>query len=578
MICQKLIWHRESVTKAKINSVMKNKFLLLSISAALFLSGCTSPQKQNTPDIPQLKKVGKATQLIVDGKPFLVLGGELHNSSSSSREYMAKFWPELKASGMNTVLAAVEWALVEPEEGKYNFSVIDNLLEDARNHDLKLILLWFGSWKNAQLHYIPDWMKKDFSRYPRVMADFGKSLEILSPFCNEGLEADKKAFTAVMNHLKEVDSAFRTVIMVQVENEVGVLGSPRDHSPAAEKAFNSPVPEELMSYLNTNKATLLPELSGIWKTTDYKGSGTWEEVFGKSEKTDEIFMAWKYATYINAIAKSGKEEYPLPMFVNAWLVQQNDKRPGDYPSGGPQAHMHDIWRAGAPDIDLLCPDIYRPLFTEICSLYTRNNNALFIPESRAGEEGAGQFFYAIGRPNAIGYSPFGFESRSREIENDPITRAYKIASGMSRIILEAQSSGTINSVILNSETNPAEEITMGDYRILAELAKGWGVRSLSPNGYGIVISLSNDEFLFYGNNIQFSFSPATPGPGFAAIAHSDEGVFENGTWIPGRRLNGDEIALSIDLAAKAKENKTGTGIKFFSENNKVQRVKLYRYE
>jgi hypothetical protein len=149
---------------------------------------------------------------------------------------------------------------------------------------------------------------------------------------------------------------------------------------------------------------------------------------------------------------------------------------------------------------------------------------------------------------------------------------------MANLILEAQSKGTINAVLLNSNTKPEEEITMGDYRILTELAKGWGASSSSENGFGIVISLSNDEFLFYGNNIQFSFSPATPGPAIAAIAHADEGVFENGSWIPGRRMNGDEITLSIDLAAKAKENKTGTGIKFFGDNNKIQRVKLYRYE
>jgi hypothetical protein len=557
---------------------MKNNFLLLIFFAALIISGCNSPQKQTPADIPYLKKDGKATHLFVDGKPFLVLGGELHNSSSSSRDYMAKYWPELKASGMNTVLAAVEWALVEPEKGKYNFTIIDNLLEDARKQDLRLILLWFGSWKNAQLHYIPDWMKTDLSRYPRVMADFGKSLEILSPFCNEGLEADKNAFTAVMKHLKEVDSVNRTVIMVQVENEVGVLGSPRDHTPAAEAAFNSTVAAELMDYLNKNRASLLPELDETWKTTGYKESGTWTEVFGRSEKTDEIFMAWRYATYINTIAKAGKAEYPLPMFVNAWLVQPEDKRPGDYPSGGPQAHMLDIWHAGAPDIDLYCPDIYRTDFSDICSLYTRNDNPLFIPESRAGEVGAGQFFYSIGRHNSIGYSPFGFEKRTQDVANDPMTTAYKTVSGMTQVILEAQSKGSINSVILNSVTKLSEEITMGDYSILAELPKGWGAGKGSDNGYGIVISLSDDEFLFFGNNIQFSFSPATPGPAIAAIAHADEGVFENGEWVPGRRMNGDEITLSIDLASKAKENKTGTGIKFFGDNKKIQRVKLYRYE
>lgn len=553
---------------------MKKNILLLSLSLLFSLPwGCS---EKTAPEIPHLMKRGNATQLIVDGKPFLILGGELHNSSSSSRDYMAKFWPELKASGMNTVLAAVEWALVEPEEGKYDFTVIDNLLQDARAHNLKLILLWFGSWKNAQLHYVPDWMKKDFVKYPRVKAESGKSLEILSPFCEEGHDSDLKAFTAMMKHLKEADSDKGTVIMVQVENEVGVLGSARDHSPAAESAFNAPVPAELIDYLAKNRQNLLPELTETWKTTEFNPSGTWEEVFGKGVKTDEIFMAWKYAAYINSIAKAGKAEYPLPMFVNAWLVQKNDKNPGDYPSGGPQAHMLDIWRAGAPDIDLYCPDIYRPEFEYHCELYTRSGNALFIPEARAGDIGAGQFFYSIARHNSIGYSPFGYESRTKDNENDPMTIAYRTVAGMTSQILDAQSNGKITSVLLNGETKPSEEITLGDYRLLAEI---YGSNDQPLRGYAMIINSAPDEYIIYGKNIQISFSPVTPGPPVAGIAHDDEGVFENGVWKAWRRMNGDEIFLSLDLAARALENKTGTGIKFNNDqDNKVQKVALYRYE
>jgi hypothetical protein len=558
---------------------MKKEQIRIAFAITLIASIIIScSEKPFDRQIAHLAKNGKATQLMVDGKPYLVLGGELHNSSSSSREYMKKFWPELKASGMNTVLAAVEWSLIEPEEGKFDFTLIDGLLEDARANDLRLVLLWFGSWKNAQLHYIPDWMKKDFNRFPRVKADFGKSLEILSAFNKENLAADTKAFSALLKHLKEVDSAKRTVIMVQVENEVGVLGSPRDHSEDANSVFNAAVPNELMDYLAKNKETLLPELIETWKSTNFKTAGTWEEVFGKGEKTDEIFMAWGYATYINSIARAGKTEYPLVMFVNAWIVQEADKRPGDYPSGGPQAHMLDIWRAGAPDIDLCCPDIYRPVFSNICSLYTRNNNTLFIPESRAGDQGAGQFFYAIGKHNSIGYSPFGFESRTKDIDTDPMTRAYKIASGMESVILDAQNKGTITSVLLNAELNPKEEVTLGGYKLLAEQAGDHRFSGSSANGYALIINSAADEYIIYGNNIQISFSPSTPGPSIAGIAHCDEGIFENGIWIPGRRLNGDEVFLSLDLAAKAKEGKTGTGVKFDSFNNKIQKVKLYRYE
>jgi len=530
--------------------------------------------------MPVLEKRGNATQLIVDGEPFLVLGGELHNSSSSSREYMKEYWPVLKNSGMNTVLAAVEWSLIEPVEGKFNFSVVDELLSDARKNDLKLILLWFGSWKNGQSHYMPEWVKKDFTRFPRVKAENGKSLEILSIFGKETLEKDSKAFSALMKHLAETDSQYRTVIMVQVQNEVGIIGSPRDHSEAANTAFNSTVPQELMDYMVSHRDNLLPELTEVWSAAGNKTSGTWQEVFGKGDKADEFFMAWNYACFINECAKAGKKEYEIPMFVNAWIVQPQDKRPGDYPSGGPQAHVLDFWRAGAPDVDLLCPDIYLPDFCEICDLYTRNDNILFIPESRAGEQGAGQMLHAIGKYNAVGYSPFGIEQIFARDENEPVAKAYRILQGFAPLVLEAQQKGTITSVLLKEEKNPSKEIILGDYRIRAELFRGWGSSPSQPKtgGYCLIINSAADEYTIFGSNVQISFSPAAPGPAIAAISRLDEGRYEKGKWVQGRRLNGDDIMIDYDLAARALENRTGTGLKFPEGSESLQRVKLYRYE
>jgi hypothetical protein len=553
------------------------RFYLLILIFTISIS-CNRTHKEQQNEAPHLEKRGKAIQLIVDGKPFLVLGGELQNSSSSSREYMKEYWPKLESSGMNTVLAAVEWSLIEPLEGKFDFTVVDNLIEDARLHNLRLILLWFGSWKNGQTHYAPEWVKKDFDRFPRVKAESGKSLEILSVLGKETLKADSRAFAAMMRHLKEVDSSQRTVLMIQVENEVGVLGSPRDHSDIGNAAFIEPVPKELMDYLIKNKENLLPELIDVWKTTNFKNSGTWEEVFGKGVKTDELFMVWNYARYLDVCAATAKAEYSIPMFVNAWLVQPEDKRPGDYPSGGPQAHVLDLWRAGAPNIDLLCPDIHLPDCEGISTLYTRNNNTLFVPESGAGEHGAANAFYVVGKPKAIGYSPFGIERIFANNDKDPVSAAYKLLTGLAPVILEAQSSGTITSFILNKEENQSEEIILGDYKILVELIKNRRSANIPDQGYGLIINSSPDEYIVYGNNIQISFSPATPGPAIAAIAQLDEGKFENGKWIPRRRLNGDDIMLDYDLAKKALENKTGSGLRFGNGNELVQRVKLYRFQ
>jgi len=559
----------------KQTSVNKTHLLIL---ICMIIFSCAPQTQPVQNEIPHLTKRGNATQLIVDGMPFLLLAGELHNSSSSSREYMKDIWPELEKSGMNTVLAAVEWSLIEPEEGKYDFTVVDNLVDDARTYHLRLVLLWFGAWKNGQSHYAPEWVKKDYNRFQRVKAESGKSLEILTPLGKESMQADSRALAEMMKHLKEIDSSQRTVIMIQVQNEVGVLGSPRDHSDIANASFNEPVPKELMDYLVKNKETLLPELTEVWKTTGFKQSDTWEEVFGKGVKTDELFMAWYYARYLNACASTAKAEYDIPMFVNAWIVQPEDKKPGDYPSGGPQAHVLDLWRAAAPSIDLLCPDIYLPNFEEICELYTRNNNVLFIPESRAGEQGAGQLFYAIGKHNAIGYSPFGYENRVTGIENEPITKAYKILSWFAPVILDAQSNGTITSVLLKQDKNASEEVTSGNYKLLVELLRNRRSAEVTAEGYCIIINSAQDEYILYGRNVQISFSPIKPGTAIAAIAQLDEGKYEDGKWIQGRRLNGDDIMLDYDLAKKALENKTGTGLKFGNNNELVQRVKLYRYE
>jgi hypothetical protein len=559
---------------------MKRHLFSAVCAAALSLilsGGCAGPGPAEKP-IPHLEKRGEATQLIVDGEPFLVLAGELHNSSSSSREYMKPIWPRLDSMNLNTVLTVVEWSLVEPEEGKYDFSLVDGLLEDARGHNLRLVLLWFGAWKNGQSYYMPAWVKTDYVRFPRVKTREGKSLEILSSLGTETIKADARAFAAVMKHVKEVDSIDRTVIMIQVQNEVGILGATRDFSEAGNAAFQSPVPRELMQYLQDNRSGLLPELLEVWSRTGYKDSGTWEEVFGKSTRTDEIFMAWNYARYLDYLAQQAKQEYDIPMFVNAWIVQPEDRIPGDYPSGGPQAHVLDLWRAGAPHLDLLCPDIYLPNFAEICALYTRSDNALFIPESRAGDQGVGQLFYAIGRCHAIGYSPFGIEGRVTDPVNGPIPRAYRLLEGMAPLILEAQQKGTINAVLLKGKENPEEVLKAGDFNLHFELRKTRRSDFVPDQGYALVITLAPDEFILTGRDVQVSFSPATPGPPVAALLRVDEGKFEKGTWIPGRRLNGDAIMLDYDLAKLAAIDMTGTGIRFSGEDRNIQRVILYRYE
>lgn len=570
---------------------MKNTALIL-LSLLLFVS-CAGNEKVNeqreVAPIPHLEKRGEVTQLIVEGKPYLALAVELTNSAASSREYMKPYWPQLKEAGVNTVLAVVSWEMVEPEEGKFDFKVVDELIEDARANDLKLALLWFGSWKNGYTSYTPKWVKRDTGRFPLALTKDGKQLSILTTLAKSSWEADAKAYRELMKHIAEVDREEQTVVMMQINNEVGLHGYTRDYHPEAVKAFNGPVPQALTDYLAAHKEQLLPETRAAWEQQGCKTAGTWEEVFGKGDYTDEIFMAWHYAHYMNAIAQAGKEVYPIPTFVNAWIVQPEDKHPGNYPAGGPQAQVHDIWRAAAPAIDILSPDIYLPDYPTIIAMYARAENPVFVPESRAGQEGAANAAYTIGQMGGIGYSPFGVERSIASPENESFRQFYQLAGSAADLILEAQAKGNITATWVKAlnPTRLKDEVVMGDYKLVYELVSSGQRKGGAPQrlggtyapdaqGYAIAIQQADDAFLFLGSNIRVQFLPAD-GKGVVGLAKTTEGRFEDGKWIEGRWLNGDDIQLRYDLLPAADEGFSGQGLDFAKPNPQFLKVELYKY-
>src|SRR5258708_12134689 len=123
---------------------------------------------------------------------------------------------------------------MERAEGRFDFSAGDALVAGSREHKVRLVLLWFGTWKNWNPHYVPEWVKRDAGKYPRVVDAKSSPRDTMSPFGPATLEADKAAFTALMRHLKAADPR-HTVLMVQVENEINAYGSQRDYAPAATK-------------------------------------------------------------------------------------------------------------------------------------------------------------------------------------------------------------------------------------------------------------------------------------------------------------------------------------------------------
>lgn len=535
---------------------------LIFFLSLLFFNNIIYGQQSN--EIPHLQKQGLATQLIINREPFLMLAGELGNSSASDLKYMDWIWDKINVIGLNTLLTPVYWELIETEEGKYNFTLIDGLIDSARKHHIKLVFLWFGSWKNSMSCYAPYWVKINQERFPRARTKNGNALEILTPFNEENRNSDGKAFASLMKHIRSIDSKENTVIMVQVENEIGMIPEARDYCSAAEKAFKEMVPKELIEYLQKHKNSLNKDFLAIWKNAGMKSAGTWEEVFGKGLQTDEIFMAWNFAKYTNYVAEEGKREYNIPMYVNAALIRPNYK-PGQYPSAGPLPHLIDVWRAAAPAIDFLAPDIYFKNFAEWLGKYDQNGNPIFIPEvdSRQSVTNA---FYAIAHHNAMGYSPFAIESVENP-ESNQFNQAYNLLHQMMPLILANQGKKTIDGFLLDSAGQTAR-VAMGNFAFIIKHEYSWPYAARregeTPRYGGMIIQIVDDEYYVAGSGVVITFESASKDGAIVGIASIDEGKFEEGKWIAGRRLNGDQSHQGRHLYLPGNE---------FG----IQKVKLYKY-
>lgn len=549
--------------------------------------------------VPHWQKQGSATQLIVDNHPYLILGGELGNSSASSQQDIERIFPKLQRLGLNTVLVPAYWDLIEAQEGTFDFSLIDQAIHQARQNDLRIVFLWFGAWKNSMSCYAPLWFKQDYKKYPRVRTESGKPLEIASPFSENVFQADSKAFSAFMKHLAETDGERHTVIMIQVENEIGMLESARDHSKEANRLFNAPVPNTLLTYLTQNRKTLHPWLAKKWQDAGGKTNGTWQEVFGADMYTDEIFMAWHYASYVERMIQCGRAIYNLPMYVNA-AMNSRGRTPGEYPSAGPLAHLIDIWHCAAPGIDLLAPDLYDKGFTDWTAQYKLHNNPLFIPEIRLEPNDGVRAFYVFGEHDGIGFSPFSIED-APDTPDYPLSQSYRKLKELMPLVTQYQGKGVMKGLLFD-QVDKERTLEWDNTLLICKhfFTLPWDARatngSVWPEGGGLVIRMAEDEYLIAGSGIVIEFKSKEE----AALNTAQARLGEDGFMLKGENEQGasthwkgekrigigsvDQVSIATDGSLNfirrlnGDQDHQGRHARIGVDDFQILHVKLYEYK
>lgn len=485
-----------------------------------------------------IEKNGRHT-LLVDGQPYLILGGQAHNSSAWPG-MLTQLWSAIAKMNANTLEVPIYWEQIEAQPEKFDFSLIDTLLTQARQHKVRLVLLWFATWKNGSNHYMPEWMKRDATKYPNITGKNGKPVDSPSPNIKATMEADTKAFAAVMKYLKKAD-AQHTVIMIQVENEPGAWGSVRDYSAIAQKLFEGTVPAELL------KPELLKALNNPVVT-----EGSWQKVFGNN--ADEYFQAWSVARFIGQLAAAGKAEYPLPMYVNAALRDPlTNPSATTYESGGPTDNVIPIWKAAAPSIDFVAPDIYlsgSEKILKVIDLYDRPDNTLFVPEASSSADKVKYLYEVIAR-GGIGFSPFGVDDNGREataaeIEERlaPFALEYAMAAPMMRELAQWGFEGKIKAVV-EREDHAEQRIDLGAWEAVVSFGGAGRGNAAPPNaqptGKAMIVQLEENKFILVGTLCHFTFHPVGKNLGKAwQYLKVEEGHYEKGAFRSLRIRNGDE--------------------------------------
>ena len=463
----------------------------------------------------ELRTVNGQEKLFVDGAPYLILAVQMNCDSCYSADTLEVLFQNAAKMGCNTVSVPFYWRRFEPEEGRYDTDFLESVLSRARKYALRVVLAWFGSYKNGALHYAPDWVLADTERFARVRRGDGTMAQFAA--CPNGaalLEKDSAAVCRIFAHLRDHDPE-DTVILFQVNNETGILcRSARCHCDACETRF---------------------------------AAGAYENRYGN--RADEIFAAESILAFQERIAKAAKAIKLIPCYLNAWLALPDaDSKPGfTYPSGGPSEHVLERYLQLKECIDFVSPDIYTTGYRDFdryCRMYRRAGNALFVAELGVGSHSRSEknIYYAFGEHGAIGVDLWAIDSAFPDVLETPMCdftngrwneEAYAVQASYlplrdaMRPVAEALGTERLQYWV-QEEGERTKTLDFSDVCIRIDYCNsGYG------ESRGIAVRLSEKSFLLLGVKSKATFF--TPDGEPIAIHDSERGAYRGETFEPERR-------------------------------------------
>jgi hypothetical protein len=480
--------------------------------------------------------------LYVDGHPFAALASEVPwwdlrpGDAGQNLGVYDYLYAAAEKMNLNAIKVPVKWAMVEPQEGRYDFSYVDHAKQTAEKYHLKLVLDWFGHYASndgniygdlAGQQYAPLYIIQDEARYPRAVdADGAAHHNAISYEYDPVIKRESLAFRAFMQHIKEIDSSAHTIVMVQFENEISVFGSDRknpklwrDHSPVA------------------------------------------NQTFAEKHYTDDLkYSAWRLSSHwLRPVSDAGSAAYPIPLFHNYVGGTIEDWMVGGAPGEDVATDLENCPNVSFIGVNLYVPeDVSADALRAALSRFKVSRNQPAITETNSGPGlvaprlaflALGEFGAPIFAPWALNvsypadYAPYVLPDGTLANGAFTLRDAYGALSKASEQILWY---ATTDKLAVFMPKIPGQR--WSETRNVSGFALAV---SGSGDGQAIVIHPSGHEFLVVGYHAEVDLKDGEfVWPAMQSL-HVEDGHFSGGQWIregePSSGVNQSTHTLNVSL-------------------------------